>query len=41
MAARGEAVIGEGRSDECVGARQSGEWELPTGKGAVDGPSET
>jgi len=22
MAARGEAVIGEGRSDECVGARR-------------------
>jgi len=27
MAARGEAIIREGRSDECVGARRSDEWE--------------
>jgi len=32
MAVRGEAVIGEGRSDECAAARRSGEWQGSGGR---------
>jgi len=32
MAARGEAVIGEERSDECAGARRSDEWKGSGGR---------